>query len=144
MTHPKKTILLKDVFSQNPPMFHLGGKLAQFVVLNLQLIQSLEEEKMTADGAVLFFYNADNCLYVKRIFKGNADAQDLMARGIQLPDLFTVLPVAKARKEFRKELKIMRAASRRLLLNHSLLGSHGQRTERKVPTPMPRRLAATA
>ena len=38
-----------------------------------------------------------------------------MSRGVQLPDLFDVLPLADSQREFKRELALMRALCLRLL-----------------------------
>lgn len=55
-----------------------------------------------------------NCLYVKRSLK-DKDANELMSRGVQLADLFDVLPRRQARAELKNEMNAMRAICYRLL-----------------------------
>lgn len=90
-------------------------KLALFALLNLGLVQSLASGIISADEAIQFFYNADNCLYVRKHLR-NKRADAIMSHGVQLPDLFEYLPAAKAYREFTRELEAMR--SHCLLLLH--------------------------
>jgi hypothetical protein len=78
-----------------------------FAFLNLGLIEALMNGLLSAEDAVRFFYNADNCIYVKKYVKTKG-ANEVMGRGVQLPDLFDALPVEQARREFLRELAIMR------------------------------------
>ncbi len=89
-------------------------QLAVFALLNLGITQSLAGGVMSSEDAIRLFYNADNCLYVRKHLK-NKDADAIMSRGVQLPDLFNFLPVAEAHREFTRELEIIRSLCLRLL-----------------------------
>jgi hypothetical protein len=80
-----------------------GRALDLFAFLNLGLVEALMNGLLEAEDAVRFFYNADNCLYVKKSIK-NKTADKLMSCGVQLPDLFDALPAGQARREFLREL----------------------------------------
>lgn len=81
--------------------------LSLFAIVNLGLIESLANGLMSAAEAVQRFYFADNCLYVRKVLKDKA-ADQIMCRGVQLPDLFDCLPVDEAQREFLHELATMR------------------------------------
>lgn len=53
------------------------------------------------------FYHARNCLYVQKHFR-RKEAQIIMSRGVQLPDLFDCLP-QEAQRELYHELETMRS-----------------------------------
>ena len=78
-----------------------------FALLNLGLVEALMNGLLDAEDAVRIFYHADNCIYVDKYVK-NKVAKEVMSRGVQLPDLFDALPVGRARREFLRELAIMR------------------------------------
>lgn len=64
--------------------------------------------------AIQRFYNAENCLYVrKHLTKKTADS--IMSHGVQLPDLFDSLPTEEAQREFFHELETMRTLCLNLL-----------------------------
>jgi len=77
-----------------------------FALLNLGFVESLRNGAIGAGDSVAHFYNAANCLYVRRNIK-NAVCDEIMSRGVQLPDLFDVLPPSHARREFSSELDAM-------------------------------------
>lgn len=89
-------------------------RLELFALVNLGLVQSLASGLLSPTEAVERFYHADNCLYVRRnLRKREADA--IMSRGTQLPDLFECLPAEEARREFYHELEMIRALCLKLL-----------------------------
>jgi hypothetical protein len=65
-------------------------RLTIFAVVNLGIIESLANGSLSAKDVVLFFFNADNCLHVRKHLK-NKLADRIMSHGVQLPDLFDVL-----------------------------------------------------
>jgi hypothetical protein len=82
-------------------------KLASFALLSLGVVASLSGGAMDASKAVRLFFHADNCLFVKRELRSKI-ADEIMSRGVQLPDLFESLPIVEAQREFQKELTSMR------------------------------------
>ena len=80
--------------------------LEAFGVLNLGFIESLRSGAMRPSDAVARFYCAANCLYVRRKLK-NEVCDDIMGRGVQLPDLFDALPLAVAKRQFGIQLDTM-------------------------------------
>ena len=73
--------------------------LEAFAVLNLGLIESLRSGTISANDGVVRFYNAANCLFVRRKMK-NSLCDEIMSRGVQLADLFDALSPASARRQF--------------------------------------------
>lgn len=105
--HPS-LMLLSEVPGSPPQQLEL------FALVNLGLVQSLASGILSPDEAVKRFYHADNCLYVQRHLR-KREANAVMSRGIQLPDLFELLPVEEARREFYHELETIRALCLKLL-----------------------------
>jgi hypothetical protein len=89
-------------------------RLALFAYVNLGFIESLANGLISAAEAVRQFYFADNCLYVRNVLKDKT-ADRVMSHGVQLPDLFDVLPTDQAQREFLHELAAMRALCLKLL-----------------------------
>lgn len=82
-------------------------RVACVALLGLGIVESLTSGSLRATDAVRLFFHADNCLFVRRRLKDKRlDA--LMGRGVQLPDLFDVLPVEEAERQFRRELTTLR------------------------------------
>ncbi len=82
-------------------------RVASFALLSLGVVESLAAGALTATGAVETFFHADNCLYVRRELRDRF-ADEIMGRGVQLPDLFDALPVEEAQSEFQRELAALR------------------------------------
>jgi non-ribosomal peptide synthetase component E (peptide arylation enzyme) len=74
-------------------------QLALFALLNLGLVESLASGSVSASDAVRFFFHAENCLFVRRRLRDRT-ADEVMSRGVQLPDLFEALPVKKLSGSF--------------------------------------------
>jgi hypothetical protein len=60
------------------------------------------------------FFNAENCLFVRQHLREKI-ADEIMSRGVQLPDLFDALPIEEAHREFQRELATMRSLCLKLL-----------------------------
>jgi hypothetical protein len=99
---------------------NLQQQLELFALVNLGLVQSLASGVLSPTEAVERFYHADNCVYVQRHFR-KREANTIMSRGVQLPDLFEALPAEEALREFYHELETMR------ILWCKLLGEHRSR-----------------
>jgi hypothetical protein len=84
-----------------------GRGLMLFALVTLGVIESLANGSIGAADAVHFFFNAENCLFVRKRLKDKS-SDTIMGRGVQLPDLFDVLPLEEARREFFHELAAMR------------------------------------
>ena len=105
---PTSRMLLSEV-PANPPQ-----QLEHFALVNLGLVQSLASGLLSPAEAVERFYHADNCLYVRKHLR-RKEANAIMSRGVQLPDLFECLPAEEARREFYRELETIRALCLKLL-----------------------------
>ena len=70
----------------------------------------------SATEAVIDFYCADNCLFVRKALKDKT-ADRIMSHGVQLPDLFNALPIEEAQREFFHELSTIRSLCLMLLEN---------------------------
>ena len=91
-----------------------ADRLALFAYVNLGLIESLANGLISATEAVSRFYFADNCLFVRKVLRDKT-ADRVMSHGVQLPDLFDVLPTEEAHREFLHELSTMKALCLKLL-----------------------------
>ena len=109
---------MKQRYSSRVLLAEVSGTLPRqleiFALVNLGLVQSLASGVLSPTEAVERFYHADNCLYVQKHFR-RKEANAIMSRGIQLPDLFDCLPADAARREFYHELEAMRALCLKLL-----------------------------
>lgn len=79
-----------------------------FALIGLGVVESLTSGSMDASEAVEVFFHADNCLFVR---DGLADkvADEIMSRGVQLPDLFEALPTEQATQAYQQELTAIHA-----------------------------------
>ena len=91
-----------------------GQQLELFALLNLGLAQSLASGVLSATEAIRRFYNAKNCLYVRKHLR-NKEAKAIMSHGVQLPDLFACLPAEEAHREFLHEIEGIRSLCLKLL-----------------------------
>lgn len=89
-------------------------KLTTFAMLNLGIIEALENETSTPEEMVRHFYSGENCLYVRRRLKDKS-ADEIMGRGVQLPDLFEALDEREAIDAFHTELESIRSLSLSIL-----------------------------
>jgi hypothetical protein len=102
-----------------------------FAVLNLGFIESLRSGAMRPGDAISRFYCAANCIYVRRKFKNEA-CDDIMGRGVQLPDLFDALPAAIAKRQFAIQLDTMGRLCLKLLKQiHPKPRNGAARTDRR-------------
>lgn len=107
-------ITLTESGSSTPQQLEL------FALLNLGLVQSLISGALSAGEALEQFYHADNCLFVKK-YLHNRTADAIMSHGVQLPDLFDVLPAEEAQREFYHELEMIRTLCLQLLVKQRSL-----------------------
>lgn len=89
-------------------------RLALFAMVQLGVIQSIQSGLLTPSEALGFIYHAQNCFYIHQHFP-DSTADVIMSHGIQLPDLFDVLPAEVAQRELYRELEIMRTLCLKLL-----------------------------
>ncbi len=80
---------------------------AVFALPTLGIVESLANGLRSATDALRVFFHADNCLFVRGHLRDKL-ADKSMSRGVQLPDLFTVLTAEEAHREFQRELATMR------------------------------------
>jgi hypothetical protein len=91
-----------------------ADRLGLFALVNLGLIESLANGSLGASEAVGGFYSADNCLFARKTLKDKT-ADEIMSRGVQLPDLFDCLATEEAHREFFHELAAMKNLCLQLL-----------------------------
>ena len=89
-------------------------RLTSFALFCLGMIESLTSGAIGASGAVEMFFHADNCQFVRKELR-QKDADKIMSHGVQLGDLFDILPVEDAQREFQRELATMHALCLELL-----------------------------
>ena len=94
-------------------------QLALFALLNLGVLESLASGLLSAADALRLFFNAENCLYVRQHLREKT-ADEIMSHGVQLPDLFEVLPAVEAQREFQRELGMMRSLCLKVLEDKQL------------------------
>ena len=96
------------------------SQLRLFAVLNLGIVELLASGAMSSLDATRLFFNAENCLYVRKKLHDKV-ADEIMGHGVQLHDLFEVLPTREAQKEFQRELAAVRSLCLHLLEQHELV-----------------------
>jgi hypothetical protein len=97
-----------------------GQQLALFALLDLGLIEALANGLLSATHALRLFFHTENCLFVRKHLRDKT-ADAIMSHGVQLPDVFDVLPREEAHREFQRELGTMRDLCLKLLAEKQLL-----------------------
>src|SRR5262245_25434697 len=97
-----------------------GQQLALFALLALGIGESLSNGLLSATDAVRIFFNADNCSFVRKQLRDKL-ADEIMSRGVQLPDLFDALPTEEAHREYQRELATMHSLGLKLLEEKQLV-----------------------
>ena len=92
---------------------------ATFALLVLGVVESISSGVLSATDAAATFFTAQNCLFVRHALK-NRVADEIMSRGVQLPDLFDALSPDEAARELRQELRAIQESCRALLQKKSL------------------------
>ena len=110
----KESYPSRIVFSDPGVSPNMAQQLELFALLNLGMVKSLASGVLSATEAIQRFYHADNCLYVQKHLR-NRDANAIMSRGVQLPDLFDCLSAEEAQREFFHELETIRSLCLKLL-----------------------------
>lgn len=105
------SINLHDLLSQSSSR---RQQLAYFALLSLGIIESLTNGLIGVSGSQQMFFHAENCLFVHKHMRDRI-ADQIMSRGVQLPDLFEALPLDQAQREFQRELTAMHALCLSLL-----------------------------
>src|SRR5439155_4888188 len=86
----------------------VASQLRVFALLGLGMVESLANATLSTADAVSMFFNAQNCLYVRKKLRHNL-ADEVMSRGVQLHDLFEALPEQEAQEELQRELETMKS-----------------------------------
>lgn len=105
-------IYLKKLFSESGQPSEENLEL--FALLNLGILESLNHGFMSASDALRTFFHAENSLFVRQELRDQT-ADEIMSRGVQLPDLFEVLPTEEAQSEFQREMTALHGLCLRLL-----------------------------
>lgn len=82
-------------------------QVALFALINLGIVESLSNGLISAAESLQLFFHADNCLFVRKKLRVRV-ADQIMSHGVQLADLFDVLPADRAQREFNRELAKLR------------------------------------
>ncbi len=109
MKHPLR---LHSLFSGSKSKS--ADDLRTFATIALGVIDSLAAGVTTPTDAVRYFFNAENCQFVKTRLK-NRLASQIMSGGVQLPDLSEALAPEVAFQEYQRELVGIRSLSLKLL-----------------------------
>ena len=105
---------------------HRGSRTQQlelFAIVNLGIVESLASGALAPAEVVQCFYHAANCLYARRTLRSK-DVDDVMSRGVQLPDLFDALGAVEAHREFYRELETIRGLCLKVLAKARSLPSN--------------------
>lgn len=113
----KQNIRLQAVLSE--PGSTTEQQLALFGLLTLGVVESLTGGSLSATEAVRVFFHGENCSFVRQHLRHRV-ADEVMSRGIQLPDLFDVLSAKEAQQEFQRELTTIRSLCLALLAEQRL------------------------
>ncbi len=101
---------LEQVLSVQPA----GNRLPTFALLVLGIVDCIASGVLSTSDAIGTFFTAENSLFVRHKLK-NRSADEIMGRGVQLPDLFDALAPDEAARELRQELRAIRNPCRSLL-----------------------------
>ena len=74
-----------------------------FALFILGILESLNNGLMSTSDVLQTFFHVDNILFVRQHLRDRT-ADEIMSRGVQLPDLFDILPANEAQREFQREL----------------------------------------
>lgn len=83
-------------------------------LLGLGLVELLTNGALGASEAVRVFFNIQNCQFVRKKLRDDV-SDEFMSRGVQLPDLFQVLPERDVQREFQRALGCMKSLCVKLL-----------------------------
>ncbi len=89
-------------------------RISWFALLSLGAIESLASGSIRASDAIRLLFHAENCLFVRERLQHD-DADEVMSRGVQLPDLFDALPAEVAHQEYQRELAAMHSLCLKLI-----------------------------
>lgn len=85
-----------------------------FALICLGAVESLMSGAISSSDSVRLVFHADNCQFVRETLVDET-ADEIMSRGVQLPDLFEALPAEVAQQEYQRELVIMHDLCLRLI-----------------------------
>jgi len=94
--------------------FSREHNLGVFALLVLGILDSLVYGQIDTTDAIRLFFHVDNALYVRRYLKSKA-AEEIMSRGVQLDDIFEILPPAESNRQFQLEVARMRTVCQKLI-----------------------------
>jgi hypothetical protein len=95
-------------------------QLVLFALLTLGILESLANGLLSATNALQVFFHTENCLFVRKQLRDKI-ADTIMSHGVQLPDLFVVLPPEEAQREFQRGLATIRSLCLKLLEEKQLV-----------------------
>lgn len=107
-------IHLKDLLSQAPS---LRQQVTSFALVCLGAVESLVSGAISSADSVRLVFHAENCQFVRDAL-ADETADEIMSRGVQLPDLFDALPAEKAQQEYQRELVAMHTLCLKLIGSH--------------------------
>ncbi len=91
-----------------------------FALLALGVLDAIEAGALSPESARSHFFNAANCLFTRRTLN-LPEVEEVMSRGVELPDLFDALPADTAAGEACAEVTLMRASCLRILTANRLV-----------------------
>lgn len=112
------SIDFKTLFSETA--YTQEQELTLFALLALGILESLNSGLVSASETLDIFFYANNCFFIHQNLPDRT-ADEIMSHGVQLPDLFDILPTADAQREFQRELTIMRTLCLELLEEKQLV-----------------------
>lgn len=81
-------------------------QVTSFALICLGTVELLASGAIGATDSIRLLFHAENCQFVRRSLADEM-ADEIMSRGVQLPDLFEALPAEQAQQEFQRELAAM-------------------------------------
>jgi hypothetical protein len=104
-------INLQDLLSQATGQRQQATSFALFC---LGAVESLMSGAISSTDSVRLVFHIDNCQFVRETLKDEI-ADEVMSRGVQLPDLFEALPAEIAQQEYQRELVAMHSLCLKLI-----------------------------
>lgn len=97
-----------------------ANQIELFALLTLGIVESLENRLLSPAEAITVFFNADNCRFVRERLPDKS-ADEVMGRGVQLPDLLDAIPPSDSPQELRNEIAVIRRLCLGMLESHRLV-----------------------
>jgi len=88
--------------------------MTSFALVCLGAVESLLNGAISSNDSIRIIFHAHNCQFV-RTSLGDDTADEIMSRGVQLPDVFDALPVEEAQQEYQRELAAIHALCLKLI-----------------------------